>query len=602
MPGDCPLWGSKMCGIAGIVGRSSANQLLAMDSRVSRRGPDAMGIYAEDPIRLSHRRLAILGLGDLGKQPAMSPSGRYVLAFNGEIYNHQELRNMMPSNSCNWVGSGDSETLAALLDIAPIGETVSFLKGMFAIAVWDREARELHLARDRFGIKPLYYAQYGSNFVFSSTADAVWASTDQSPSVSRQALHALMTFGHISGRRTLCENILEVLPGEIVSFCHRESVVSRRKFSNLAARGIEQFESGREEPLISAYDELYEALLQAVAAATISDVPVGSLLSGGVDSRLVAGLHAMVSGKVNTFTIGFPEADFDESTAASQAAKQIGSDHHLLHFSQDSALDAIRVVEEAFGEPFGDSSSIPMLALSELASRFNKVVVSGDGGDELFGGYRTYSLAQNAAVAKSLDRPIDQIVQDFYRTRAGDVVIGASEDLLAAEWTAGWESSAQLGDQVAYRMMLFDVEHNLPFGILHKVDRASMHFGLEVRPPLLSERVFDLAWRINGATEGFKNHSKAPLLFALERVAQQQIRVIPKSGLSIPLSDWLRGPLLHWAMDLLDPRGIERDGFFDSRSVQDLWVRHINGERVSYSLWPILMFQSWRYRSLPSLL
>ena len=591
-----------MCGIAGIVGQSSSDELEAIDSRVMRRGPDGQGLFSESPIRLCHRRLAILGLGDSGRQPAASPSGRFILAFNGEIYNHRELRQRTSLSSRNWLGSGDAETLATLLDFVPIADIVDLLRGMFAIAVWDRSSRELHLFRDRFGIKPLYYAHHQERFAFASTADALSTFAGQRSSVSRQSLHALMSFGHISGRKTLWEKVYEVLPGEHVAFSEPENALSRRKFSNLTHRAIEQLELGKSCALDTLHEQLFSELEKAVQDATLSDVPVGALLSGGIDSRLVASLHAKSRGRISTFTIGFEDGSLDESAIARESARQLGSEHHSVRLSQESALATIGIAEAAFGEPFGDSSSVPMIALSQLASRAAKVVVSGDGGDELFGGYRTYTVAVNAAASRQTGQAPEHTVYDLYRSRATNVTLGASEDLLLSGWKSRWETSAQLGDQIAYRMMLLDVEHHLPFGILHKVDRASMHFGLEVRPPLLSESVFDLAWRIHGANGGYTTHFKAPLVAALNRTMKQDIEPIPKSGLSIPLSEWLDGPLRDWALDLIDPHGMARDGFLDPSSVRDLWERHERGERVSYSLWPILMFQSWRYRNQPSLL
>ena len=472
-----------MCGISGIVGVSSSDELRAIDSRVMRRGPDGQGHFSESPIRLCHRRLAILGLGDSGTQPAASPSGHIILAFNGEINNHREQRQRASLSSRNWLGSGDTETLTTLLDFVPIADLVDLLRGMFAIAVWDRRSRELHLFRDRFGIKPLYYVHHQARFAFASTADALSTFAGQSSTVSRQSLHALMSFGHISGRQTLWENIYEVLPGEHVVFSEPENAISRRQFASLTPRAIEQLEIGKSFALDTLHEQLFIELETFVQDATLSDVPVGALLSGGIDSRLAASLHAKLSGCISTFTIGFEDGNLDESAIARQSAKQLGSEHHSCRLSQESALATIRIAEEAFGEPFGDSSSVPMIALSELASRAVKVVVSGDGGDELFGGYRTYTIAMNAATQRQTGRATEHAVYDLYRSRATNVTLGASEDALVSDWTTRWETSAQLGDQVAYRMMLLDVEHQLPFGILHKVDRASMHFGLEVCPP-----------------------------------------------------------------------------------------------------------------------
>ncbi len=583
-----------MCGFAGVVGKNMQSNLHAMNQRLIHRGPDSHGKFFEDDVGICHRRLEILGLGNIGYQPMRSPSGRYVLAFNGEIYNHLKLRERNSLAATAWRGSSDTETICVLLDEMPIERVFSSLDGMFAAVVWDRQEKKLHVIRDRFGIKPAYYAKLKKVFGFASTPEALRPLLGRSPEINRQALDDLLTYGHIPGSRTIDESISEVLPGEIVTFCMETSILTHRVFADLVQDAMDEY-LGSDRSSALSIDDLHSVLSGAVRDTALADVEVGALLSGGVDSQLVAGLLAKNQPSIHTFTVGFEDSDLDESTYSHAASQAIGSRHNLRFLRESNALEWAELYSIAFGEPFGDSSALPTLALSELASETVKVVLTGDGGDELFGGYQTYAIVQaDLAARPQVSRDEEaRFIRGFYQSRAAGIVIDGNESVQFEEWRNRWDRLSFV-EEPWLRMMLYDTVNQLPFGILHKVDRATMHFGLEARPPLLTLPVFKLAWKIHAQGETADVGAKTPLRTILQNIIPSSAQVPTKKGLSLPLAAWLQGPIIGWAQELLDTNAIQRDGLLDHHMVDALWQKLLRGERVSYSLWSVLAFMRWR--------
>ena len=613
-----------MCGLAGVFGSHCARDLAEMSGCLRHRGPDGEGAWSEGDIGLAHQRLAVVGLGDVGAQPLVDGTGRFVLSYNGEIYNHLQLRRELDQSARapSWRGASDTETLAACIAAWGLEKTLARSVGMFALAVWDRGEQTLTLARDRVGEKPLYWAQTGGATLFASQPRSLFKFDGFSPGIDRDALDALLRYGRVPGRRTIHEGVHEVQPGTTVEFRSPRTLPDVRTWWS----ALEAAEKGVDEPLDlpteHLLDLLQDVLLEAVRGQAVAEVPVGAFLSGGIDSSLLVALLCSISAvPVKTFTIGFEDQRFDEAPFARNVAEFLGTKHSEERISPKDAIDAIPALPMIYDEPLADISQIPTVLLSRLARGQVTVAIAGDGGDELFGGYPRYLKAARAVArsagaapqslagllfgaARGLRRPSGprggsvqdwHIVHDFVAVRGlpADLVVGGSERQSRASFAERWLSTESIGS-LQSRFMALDLVTYLPDVLLHKVDRAAMAVALETRLPILDHRVVELAWRIPERKKFADSGGKWILRELLARHLPRRLFERPKAGFVIPVDDWLRGPLRPWAEDLLDPALIRSQGLIRPEAVKRLWAAHVAGRQdLGKTLWPMLMFQAW---------
>lgn len=644
-----------MCGIVGIWRPEGWRQAEAeaaaggMAAQLHHRGPDARGVWAdgEAGIALGHARLSILDLSPAGAQPMISASGRYVVVFNGEIYNHPELRRELEANGSAppWRGHSDTETLLASIERDGIEAALDRSIGMFALAVWDRKERTLTLARDRLGEKPLYFGHAGSALIFGSELKALRAFAGFSAQIDRQAVASFLRFGYVPGPATIWQGIRKLPPGKFIRFRAPLEERAPQAFWSLA----EAITRGRTAPLTGDWktvcDETEAVLADVVESQLISDVPIGIFLSGGIDSSLVTALACMrSSARVRTFSIGFDATRFNEAPQARAVAAHLGTDHAELIVTEADALAIIPELPAIYDEPFADSSQVPTMLLSRLTRRHVTVALSGDGGDEIFGGYNRYKegpllvnrlghlpgLLRGAAArsATALDRPwLRPLVRAASRPvglprttadrlhlvsellRQGDEAMKVMVALTSLNWRPGdfatldchgasirdaWHTVIGcVGDDVS-RMMAVDALTYLPDDILVKVDRAAMSASLETRAPFLDCRTVEHAWRLPVTAKVNGRVGKRILQDILWRHVPRALVERPKQGFSIPVDDWLRGSLSNWAGDLLSPSVVRSVGLLDPKAVSALWERHRCGkEQAGTRLWPLLMLQAW---------
>ncbi len=649
-----------MCGIAGLISPRppTAAQLRAMTDAIAARGPDDAGIWLDEAagVGLGLRRLAVVDLSAQGHQPMLSHDGRYVLVYNGEIYNHAALRRELDAATARtWRGHSDTETLLEAIAAWGLKGALQRCVGMFALALWDRRERILQLARDRFGEKPLYYGWTGGDFGFASDLKAMPESM-RGNGVSRRALGLLASQAYIPAPLSIFAHAYKLEPGCLLTaaadvYRHRPEGPPREGES----RGgllLERYWSYKEvvaaglaDPITDeneAVERLEGALSAAIDGQTRADVPLGALLSGGVDSSTVVALgQRLRAAPLRTFTLGFDDPRYDEAGHARQVAAHFGTEHHECVVTVAAARDVIPLLPAMFSEPFADPSQIPTFLLSRFARGAVKVALSGDGGDELFGGYERYSTATRLwagmqAIPGPLRRPLGRGLSavspvtwgrlgrvvprglrpehagwkahryfDLLRSAAsaGDVfralirnpdgtasVIGAAP----FEPGPGFDLPPDAGAPDQVRMMYADAISYLPDDILCKVDRAAMAVSLETRAPFLDHRVAALAARIPLGMKIGGRRGKLILRKLLDRHAPGALVDRPKKGFGIPLDDWLRGPLRDWAEALLDERRLGSEGFLDPVLVRRQWDWHVRGVRDgAFALWPILMFQAW---------
>lgn len=644
---------------------ASTKLLEAMIDSTAHRGPDGQGVWHDRDagIGLAHRRLAIIDLSAAGHQPMLSDCGRFVMTYNGEIYNHLELRRMLEDAKavCNWRGHSDTETLLAAIDHWGLDECLKRCAGMFALAVWDRKERRLSLARDRLGEKPLYWGWAGSAFVFGSELKALQVHPEFSGVVSREALTQYLRFGYVPCPHSIYEGVYKLEPGTILEV--RRTAPRQRcrtplrpgdRYESLSVRQYwslnEQVEAGAANPVEDEKNavELLEAtLLDAVSRQTISDVPLGAFLSGGVDSStIVALMQAGSSRPVKTFTIGFDLPEFDESAHAAAVARHLGTDHHELRLTENDALDIVPQLPRLYDEPFADFSQIPTHLVCRAARAHATVALSGDGGDELFGGYNRYFLGprvwkrlQHLPLKTTLSRaisalPISAWDQMGYilnvRKKGGDGIsrLGNKANRVASslkdvrtiddffrnvisQWTeplellpgVDHEPANFLDDPLpqagvrdpATRMMVQDIRGYLTDDILCKVDRAAMGVSLETRAPFLDPDVVALSSRLPLDLKIRDNVGKWILRQVLYRHVPPHLIERPKVGFTIPIGLWLQGSLRDWAENLLAPDKLEAGGLLDPEPIRKAWAEHCSSRRDwSNRLWIILMLQSWR--------
>ncbi len=633
-----------MCGLAGFLRAggsgpaSSEESLRAMTDRLVHRGPDASGAWLDDEagIAFGHRRLAILDLSPAGLQPMISSSGRYVIVINGEIYNHAELRatiDGMPSPPA-WRGHSDTETLLAVIEHRGIEGALAATVGMFALAVWDRQERQLTLARDRVGEKPLYYGWFGDVLLFGSELKALRRHPAFRGDISREALAMYMRGGYIPAPYSIFNNVRKLRPGCLAQVSVREPAGTEPRIRSYwsmretAERGIANAFGGSDR---EATDLLESELSRAIGLQSVADVPVGAFFSGGVDSSaVVALLQAQSSRPVRTFTIGFLEPDFQEAGHARAIARHLRTDHTELEVTAREALDVVSRLPVLYDEPFGDSSAIPTFLVSQLARTQVTVALSGDGGDELFGGYSRYrrtldiwdklrripaaarrpmslgfDAVHRAARTASIGWRANRLARYLGATNAGDCYRAQvfqrndEHEIVPGSADGAACGCAPLAAIPSVRhpydaMMYADSMAYLPDDILVKVDRASMAVSLETRAPMLDHRVIELAWRLPLDMKLRNGEGKWLLKRVLERHVPASMTDRPKKGFGIPVGQWIRGPLREWAEELLGERRLAEEGFLSPHRVREQWSRHLRGgTSEGDAIWHILMFQAW---------
>ena len=623
-----------MCGIVGFFSSkpffgNEGDILRGMRDSLITRGPDDSGLWVdpEHSIALGHRRLSIVDLSASGHQPMQSANSRFTLVFNGEIYNHRELREKLASFGQNyiWRGHSDTETLLACFEYWGVERTLREAVGMFAIALWDGDEKKLILARDRVGEKPLYWGWQNEVLLFGSELKAVRAHPEFSSVVDRGSLSLFLRHNYVPAPFSIYQGIEKLQPGhfvEILSGDKRADVIPTAYWSF-----NQVIESGMKAPLEGGADFVIDALeaqlAESIHAQMLSDVPLGGFLSGGVDSSLIVALMQKQSlAPIKTFTVGFSEALFNEAEHALAVSRHLGTEHTEIYIEPRDALNTIPNLSRIYCEPFADSSQIPTFLVSELAKKQVSVALSGDGGDELFGGYSSYQFAPRmwsrinslpfsmrcfaaASLRKfALKGKFGKLVnvldssnrEDFYRQLVShwdapaDIVIGANEPSVLLNTSSSWP----VGTGFEEWMMALDAQTYMVDDILVKVDRAAMANSLETRVPMLDHRVIELAWKIPLDMKIRNGVGKWALKEVLYRHVPRELIERPKKGFSIPIASWLRGPLRDWSESLLNEKRLRREGFFYPAPIRLHWEQHLTG-RVDNSskLWGVLMFQAW---------
>jgi asparagine synthase (glutamine-hydrolysing) len=649
-----------MCGIAGILADRVDEQLVdLLVQPLTHRGPDDRGTWVDRDagVGLGHRRLSIIDLSVHGHQPMQSADGRLLITYNGEIYNHREIRTELDragkAPAGGWRGQSDTETLLQAISVWGLRSALGKCDGMFAFALWDRQSRELFLARDRFGEKPLYYGWAARSFLFASELKAFTAHPDFDNVISGSAVRAFASRGYVPAPLSIYERIFKLEPGCILTVpaaafrTPRDAPVGEGESGNGISlerywRYADVVRQGLDEPIEDegeAIRLLEQALAHAIGLQRQADVPVGAFLSGGIDSSTVVALYQKYSPvPVRSFTIGFDDPALDEAGHARSVAQALGTVHHDHYVSAAEARDVIPRLPAIYDEPFADSSQIPTFLVSQFARSEVKVALTGDGGDELFGGYRRHFLGNHiwrnlerlpAAVRKPLARALAQLPAGLWTRSAralgkkGDHWGGAVHDLLRSAQADDFDefflsfvdlwafepspvradpprlASTSLADLGAgapnvVRGMYCDAMTYLPDDILCKVDRASMALSLETRLPFLDRGVAEIAARIPTRMKIRGRSGKLVLRNLLARELPRSLFERPKAGFAAPVGAWLRGPLRDWAEALFDPRKLTANGWFDPAPVRARWHQHLTGARdYAPSLWAILMFQAW---------
>lgn len=622
----------------------------AMSDTLVHRGPDDHGRWCdpERGIAIGHRRLSILDLSQAGHQPMISACGRYVIAFNGEIYNHEQLRVKLESQGQAplWRGHSDTEVVLAAFGAWGVISALRKLVGMFAMAIWDRQQDKLILARDRMGEKPLYYGWAGRQFLFASELKPFSAHSAFHGEVDRNALSLYLRHNYIPAPYTIWQGINKLTPGtclELGEGATRPRITPFWSIQDVATQGMANPFSGTPE---QAADELEKHLSASIAGQMIADVPLGAFLSGGVDSSTVAALMQSQSSRpVKTFSIGFHEEGYNEAIHAKEVARHLGTDHTELYVTPREAMDVIPVLPTLYDEPFADSSQIPTFLLAQMTREHVTVSLSGDGGDELLCGYNRYDWAKTlwqklnrlppplrsglarlmiALPPRSWDKlfrtlfflvptrfryanPGDKIhkLAELFSVRTpeqiyhqlvshwkqpADVVIRGEEPPTLLTKPDNWLVS----DSFEERMMYLDQLTYLPDDILVKVDRAAMGVSLETRIPLLDHRVVEFAWTLPIDYKLRDGQTKWPLRQVLYRHVPRELIERPKMGFGVPIDKWLQEPLRDWAENLINPLRLKEEGYFNPAPIREKWLEHLSGKRNwAYYLWDVLMFQAW---------
>lgn len=642
-----------MCGIVGLVGHATAELvpiLSKMANSLTHRGPDGEGTWTDASVALgfAHRRLSVIDTSDRGAQPMVSARGRLVLNYNGEIYNHRALRADLErtGKAPEWRGNSDTEVLLAALEAWGVDATLRRCNGMFALALWDTQRRVLTLARDRMGEKPLYFGWVGGRFAFASEMKALAKLPEWSPRMHVEAITSFLSTGYVRGPQSALAGIFRLPPGSALTMTLEQllrvqdwdqlSLQIQRYWSlnsiSIAGQGSQIADAD------AAVDDLEALLHDAVGLRMTADVPLGAFLSGGIDSSLVTALmQAQSTRRVRTFSIGFDEPDFDEAAHASAVAGHLGTDHTELYVGANDALALIPQLAATFDEPFADASQIPTLLLSELASRYVTVVLSGDGGDEVFAGYGRYFAIQKlwrllGPLPETLRRgiasvlgtsaaalhPLSAIASAGNRLpqrlgRLADRLVAHDVDDMRLLFIGGMGKSRVHDTKVSRdtshclppseirgtlrRLMYGDQLDYLPDDILNKLDRASMAYSLEARVPLLDHRLVEFSWRLSTEMLADGDRGKQPLRRVLDRYVPHAMIERPKQGFSPPIDTWLRGPLRDWAESLLTPEALRDLPMLDAGGVRYLWNMHLQCRmEAGHAIWNVLILSDWRNR------
>lgn len=656
-----------MCGIAGFLGfpttAAPGPVLRSMAAAIAHRGPDDHGYWLdpEQQVALGHRRLSIVDLSPNGHQPMFSADGRFVVAFNGEIYDFHDIRTELEVAGLApaWRGQSDTEVLLAAISAWGVERALQRATGMFALALWDRAERRLVLARDRIGEKPLFYGWSGNAFLFASELKALRQWPDWQPEIDRGSIALLLRHNYVPAPYSIYRRVFKLLPGSLVTVAlpdarrgpgpdPREPLPLRRYWSmrdTVRSATDKRFTGSERE----ATDRLEQLLRASIARQMIADVPLGAFLSGGIDSSTVVALmQAQSSAPIRTFTIGFNEGAYDEAVHAKAVARHLGTDHTELYVTPDEAMAVIPEIPALYDEPFADPSQIPTHLVSRMARKHVTVCLSGDAGDELFGGYERYFIGERiwsrvGRIPRGMRRSLAHLLtalpperwervfnrigpllpRNVRHRSPGDKVHKLAEILdstgpedfyrgLVSHWRnpaalviASREPSTILGlpdewprlDDFIERMMFLDSVSYLPDDILVKVDRAAMGVSLETRVPLLDHAIVEFAWQLPPALKVRNGTGKWLLRQVLHRHVPRELVDRPKMGFGVPIDSWLRGPLREWADALLDEARLRREGFFDASAIGRKWCEHLGGKRNwHYYLWDVLMFQAWLER------
>jgi len=620
-----------------------------MADSIVHRGPDAGGVWVDSsfPLALGHRRLSIIDLTEAGAQPMVSASGRYVLSFNGEVYNFSRLRQESGLSAYAFQGHSDTEVILAAVQHLGVEKAVGKLEGMFALALWDREKRCLWLARDRAGKKPLYYGWCGGSFLFGSELKALRQHPDFEDDLDRDALGQYMQYGWVSQPYSIYKQVRKLPPGSMLKIARDCPPWGADPAPFWSARDVA--ERGEKEPFTGSYEDAIEqldgVLKQAVGDRMVADVELGALLSGGIDSSMVVALMQQQADQpVKTFSIGFWEEQYNEAGYAAAVARHLQTEHHEMYVTPDQALDVVEHLPHLYDEPFADSSQIPTYLVCKLAREQLKVVLTGDGGDEQLAGYRRYKnclkhwrdVQSVPRAARNVAGPITAALgtgswywAKNHNTAGGTVAPWTRKLAKISQRSCNWAASSPqqilankfnrclavdqfvpgaidpatpLSDpsywaavqDPLFAMLHYDYAGYLADDILVKVDRASMAVGLEARAPLLDQRVLELAWSLPREYLFDGKTGKRVLRDLLNRYVPRTLTDRPKRGFSVPVKEWLVGPLRDWVEDLISEQRLDQQGIFNTKSVRDAWQQHQCGwADHSELMWSILMFQAW---------
>jgi|SaaInlStandDraft_6_1057023.scaffolds.fasta_scaffold17679_2 asparagine synthase (glutamine-hydrolysing) len=656
-----------MCGFTGFIGGKNKDRkfleftVQKMANTIRHRGPDDSGIWVDSKLGvcLAHRRLSVIDLSSAGHQPMLSKSGRFVMVFNGEVYNHETIRLELKKSgfSCKWRGHSDSETILSGFEHWGIESTLCRMVGMFAIVLWDTIEQRLYLIRDRLGEKPLYYGWIKGVFVFGSEIKSLEAHPDFNKTVSRNALSQYLKFTHVPAPWSIFEGIYKLEPGCLLIInedstpfsgtplrppINSNGITLKRWWSllDVAQNGVLNQTKDR----VESTQILHYKLQESVKNQLLSDVPLGAFLSGGVDSSAIVALMQQQSlNPIKTFTVGFEESEFDESLYAKDIAKHLKTDHHELFVTSQEAQSLIPMLSNIYDEPFADSSQIPTYFVCKAAKQQVTVALSGDGGDEVFGGYNRYIWAPRIwsylswlpfPARQALGIAIESLPISWLNsasglagvTRLGEKLHKLSRSMhnvyniddlyfnLISEWKEGqlvldsYKEPLEVVDNISFnelwpttginniqqRMMYWDSVTYMPNDILCKVDRAAMSVSLETRMPFLDHNLVEYVWRMPIDMNIKGNYGKLALREVLQKYVPNQLIDRPKCGFSAPVGHWLRGPLREWAEDLLDEDRLTKECYLNSKHVHRIWRQHLSGKYDwSTKLWTVLMFQAW---------
>ena len=651
-----------MCGFAGLINTNYKNNfdllktVSAMGDRISHRGPDNKGIWINEEKNLAfvHQRLSILELSPAGNQPMLSKCGRFMLVFNGEIYNHKKLKIEIENNTVfkeiySWIGKSDTEILLASITFWGVLKTLKKIVGMFSIACWDLHDKTLFLARDRFGEKPLYFGYKNNLFAFASELKAFENINGFPLEVNREIIPFYLKRNFIPAPYSIYKDIKKLKPGTYLKINHIDSCnqfeLKENKYWNLSSV-VKESQNNKlflnNKKIIEKLDYL---LKESIQDQLIADVPVGAFLSGGIDSSLVVSImQSLTKKKIRTYTIGFKESLYDESMFAKKITKYLGTDHKELIITAKEALEIIKNIANIYDEPFADVSQIPMILIAKHARNEVKVCLTGDGGDEIFGGYNRYIFGANIwNIIKFIPYKLrsyssylissfpDQIFNNFLlkislflprrlklnlldqkKNKFANLLKARNQseiyDLIFSKFDfyddivlgVNKEKKLEIDTQEydildpTHNMILKDMNSYLPDDVLVKVDRAAMHVSLETRLPMLDHRLASYALRIPTSKKIRFFKGKYLLRKLLNKYLPANIYSRPKSGFSVPISDWLRGPLKEWADNLINPERIMKEGYFDSQILDKRWKEHLSGNKNwSSFIWSVLMFQVW---------